>query len=88
MYCNVRYPVMRVDIGRAAILHCYGGMYADMDTRPNRSRYAEADLVVGRVDLGRVLLPAKNSWAPPKGKTHVLDMEVMIARRGNPLLTR
>ena len=26
MYCNVRYPVMRVDIGRVAILHCYGGM--------------------------------------------------------------
>ena len=36
MYEALRYPIMRVDIARLIILHAYGGMYADLDTMPNR----------------------------------------------------
>ena len=39
-YQRVRYPVMRADIARIAILHAYGGLYADLDTMPNRQSYA------------------------------------------------
>ena len=49
MYCDVRYPIMRCDIGRIAILHSYGGLYADLDTYPNRAWYAQAELALQRV---------------------------------------
>ncbi len=51
VYRDVRYPVMRCDIGRLAILHSYGGLYADMDTLPVRARFPQTDLSVSRVDL-------------------------------------
>ena len=34
MYSSVRYPVMRCDIGRLIIILAYGGLYADLDTKP------------------------------------------------------
>ena len=75
MSCDARYPVQRVDIGRAAILHSYGGLCADLDTVPNRMRYAQADLAMGRVNLSRVRGSGKKSdWKPPKGKYHILDL--------------
>ena len=46
MYKNTRYPIMRVDIARIAILHAYGGMYADLDTLPQREWFAQAPLAV------------------------------------------
>ena len=52
MYCDVRYPVMRCDIGRLAILHSYCGLYADLDILPNREGYAQTRLALTRVDLG------------------------------------
>ena len=35
LYYSVKYPIMRVDIIRFIILHYYGGLYIDMDCRPN-----------------------------------------------------
>ena len=49
MYCGARYPVMRCDIGRLAILHTYGGLYSDLDCMPNRVWYGQAAFAVSRV---------------------------------------
>ena len=49
MYCGARYPIMRCDIGRLAILHCYGGLYSDLDCMPNRAWYGQAELALSRV---------------------------------------
>ena len=49
MYCNVRYPIMRCDIGRLAIIHSYGGLYSDLDVVPNRSWYPQVELALPRV---------------------------------------
>ena len=61
MYCGVRYPIMRCDIGRLAILHSYGGLYSDLDCMPNRAWYGQAELALSRVKklqkLGRVGTP-------------------------------
>ena len=100
MYVDARYPVMRVDIGRVAILHAYGGMYADMDTMPNRSRYSQTLLSVGRVQLSKRIpsrarvklskgrLPAKAKPKPASQRSYALEMEVLIATKGNSVLLR
>jgi len=83
LYQNVRYPVMRVDIGRFLILHAYGGLYADCDIFPNRSYYEQAQLAVQRVP------EPKNNKKPrlsTKKADHYLDMEVVVATQGNPIL--
>ena len=36
-YQDVRFPIMRADIGRICVLHRYGGLYSDLDCLPNRS---------------------------------------------------
>ena len=93
MYCGVRYPIMRCDIGRIAIIHSYGGLYADLDTQPNRAWHEQVDLAVARVSVPKdkasakkaARLSAKQRQAPldciPR-----LEMEVIIASAGNPLL--
>ena len=48
MYRNVRYPIMRVDIGRIVILHCYGGLYADLDVVPCHAAFHQVDFAVCR----------------------------------------
>jgi len=61
MYCGARYPIMRCDIGRLAILHSYGGLYSDLDCMPNRAWYGQAEFALSRVKklqkLGRVGTP-------------------------------
>ena len=49
MYCNVRYPIMRCDIGRLCIIHAYGGLYSDLDVLPNREIYTQVPFAVSRV---------------------------------------
>jgi len=73
MYRGVRYPVMRADIGRVAILHRYGGLYVDCDVIPNRTAYPQTA-------LGVSLVPGKTAGSSR------LDMELLIARAGNPIL--
>jgi len=73
-YVNVRYPVMRVDMARVAILHRYGGLYSDLDVVPNRFEYQQQPFAV--------------QMCPPKRKrdTSFLDMEVLVAKANHPLL--
>ena len=93
MYQNCRYPVMRADISRVAILHAYGGLYADLDTKPNRDWYAQAYLAVGSImgppgggwkntdwrdETDEDALPRKEQW----------DMEVLVAEIGASFLLK
>ena len=90
MYCNVRYPIMRADIGRIAILHTYGGLYADLDVHPNRGFYEQVKFAVARCPrqqkkksgkVKAVRLPAKKTRTC-RASTF-LDMEVIVGSAGN-----
>ena len=95
MYKQVRFPVMRADIGRIAILHAYGGLYADLDTTPNRSWYAEAPLAIcsvfgpekggGHLESDWRVRTADGGQAPRK---EFWDMEVLVGAMGSPFLLR
>ena len=74
LYQKVKYGVQRCDIARFLILYRYGGMYADLDTFPNRRTYPQ-------VSLG---LPKIASRAPRQDAEW--EMEVVIATRGNNAL--
>ena len=92
MYKNVRYPVMRVDIGRIAILHHYGGLYADLDTFPNRIWYARSQLAVCSVEVppggwrGRraVACSQEGDMDEEFGKL-MWDMEVLVGTCQQPI---
>jgi len=92
MYKNVRYPVMRVDIGRILILHAFGGIYADCDIFPNRSFYEQVELAVQRVpeikEKKKTLPSAKKGRGSQPRTTcdYFIDMEVIVAAQGNPIL--
>ena len=89
MYCNVRCPIMRCDIGRLAILHMYGGLYADLDTYPNRDSYEQVGFAVQRVSkLQDVSKKNKNttSVAPSQETVEYNDMEVLICSKANPII--
>ena len=73
-YIRVRYPIMRADMGRVAILHRYGGLYADLDVIPNRSEYKETRLTV-------CIQPSHI-----KKRKHFFEMEVLVAVQANALL--
>ena len=90
MYCDVRYPIMRADIGRIVIIHAYGGLYADLDVLPNRSWYEQVQLAIPRVrDTKKELISAKKK----KGRTlscqvenlYYLEMEVIVGAQGNDI---
>ena len=95
MYQQVRYPVMRVDIARVLILHAYGGLYADLDTLPNREWYSEAPLAVcsvyGPATGGGHLDSDWRQGTGPGGchpRKHFWDMEVLVGERGSPFLLK
>ena len=77
VYQNVRYPVMRADMGRVAILYDYGGLYSDLDVLPNRCSYRQ-------VPFGVCMRPnrSKKAGAQPT----FLDMEVLVGNINHPLL--
>ena len=90
-YCDVPFSIMRADIGRIAILHSFGGMYVDLDVYPNRNTYAPCTLAVQKVyTTGYRTAMKKRSSAKRQHdvvlKSDVLDMEVLIASQGNPIL--
>ena len=74
VYKEVRFPTMRADIGRVAILHAYGGLYADLDMFPNRVEYEQKPFVIS----------AQETRNPELG--FVEEMELLIADRGNSIL--
>jgi hypothetical protein len=84
MYCGVRYPIMRADIGRLAVLHNYGGLYADLDIMPNRTWYAQAALAVPRVQVLPARPSAKTTRQSGTVRTY-LEMEVIVGAKGNPM---
>ena len=96
MYKRVRFPVMRCDIGRIIILHAYGGLYADLDTEPNRSFFKQVDLALPRIQIpdkhkpkcGPTAMKKKKKKKGPAEEKTFLDMEVIVARRGNGLLLK
>ena len=101
LYCNVRYPIMRCDIGRLLILHTYGGLYADLDTTPNRTWYEQAELAFAQVqDPKRKSLsanakrlkavgPQPSGSQPRRGRsTFYAEMEIIVAKQGNDMLLR
>ena len=51
MYCGVRCPIMRSDIGRIVVIHAYGGLYADLDIYPNRTWYEQSSFTLPRVQM-------------------------------------
>ena len=95
MYQQVRYPVMRVDIARIVILHAYGGLYADLDTLPNRQWYSEAPLAVCSV-YGPTTGGGRHDsdWREGTGpggcqpRTEFLDMEVLVGEKGSPFFLK
>ena len=95
MYQQVRYPVMRVDIARIVILHAYGGLYADLDTLPNRQWYSEAPLAVCSV-YGPTTGGGRHDsdWREGTGpggcqpRTEFLDMEVLVGEKGSPVFLK
>ena len=85
MYCNVRYPIMRCDIGRLCILHAFGGLYSDLDVVPNRASYAQVPLAVSRV---HEWAHSQEKVAGSQGKRKLseqgfLEMEVIVGTAGN-----
>ena len=77
MYVHARYPIMRCDIGRALILHRYGGLYSDLDVLPNREWYEQVGFAVTRVAKLKNGHPASS-----------IEIEVLIAAPYNPLLLK
>jgi hypothetical protein len=94
MYQDVRYPVMRADIARIAILHRFGGLYSDLDVKPNRCFYTQSEFGLARVSemcpkslpkkVNGKLLSAKRNKSGAQWKTW-LDMEVIVGTAGNPI---
>ena len=76
-YQNVRYPVMRAEIGRVAILYDYGGLYSDLDVFPNRCSYRQVPFAV-------CMRP--NRSKKPGARPTFLDMEVLVGKVNHPLL--
>ena len=73
-YMGMRFPIMRVDMGRVAILHRYGGLYADLDVIPNQTEYKETRLTV-------CIQPSH-----VKNRKYFFEMEVLVAAQANALL--
>ena len=93
MYHNVAFPVMRSYIARIAILHRFGGLYADLDTYPNRSAYSATSFAVQKVHPVGRLTAKKSRFAAKKtpaaiSKSTALDMGVLVGSQGNPMFLR
>jgi len=93
MYRDARYPVMRVDMCRWLILHSYGGLYADLDTTPNRWWYEQTALALPRIKNPKKSKRSARAMRGAAKSDHVvdddncyLDMEVIIGARENDML--
>ena len=90
-YVQCPCPVQRADIGRICILYCCGGMCADLDVEPNVTTFAEASWAVQKTDVsGYKRKKPKYHITKNKhsvyNKIHSIDMEVLIACKGNLVL--
>ena len=78
-YKDVRYSVMRADVGRAAVLHRYEGLYSDLDVFPNRCSYRQVPFAV-RMRPSRLTKPGSQPT--------FLDMEVIVGNANHPMLLK
>ena len=70
-YRSFPFAKMRADMARIAILHRYGGMYADLDVFPIADTFAQADLAVQKV-FGHALnrVKTKRNYRVCKKRSH------------------
>jgi len=84
MYCGVRYPIMRCDIGRIVIIHAYGGLYADLDIFPNRTWYEQSSLCLSRVQMPEQKPRFSTKKKRKAGKRVIyFEIEIIIGSRSN-----
>ena len=74
LYRKPTYAIQRCDVARWMILYVYGGLYADLDTFPNRPSYQQ-------VPLGIPKMPARSYKHGPEW-----EMEFIVATQGNSQL--
>ena len=86
MYKNVPCAIMRVHIGRLIVLHHYGGMYSDLDIKPNRSWYIQSDIDVGHKQS---MLHASDTEEDFSGKERKIingyTSSIIVGSQGNPI---
>ena len=92
-YKGVPFAIMRADMARIAILHRYGGMYVDLDVFPNTNVFPQVEFAVQKAyTCGYNTARAKRRASQKKNsvydKASSIDIEVIIARRDNPVLIR
>jgi hypothetical protein len=63
-YAQYYYPIQRVDFIRLCMLHRYGGLYADMDTKCNRSVDEMISGLERNIAFGRGKMQAKSANKP------------------------
>ena len=71
LYYSVKYPIMKVDIIRFIILHKYGGLYADLDTKPKCKCLKSSTFIIAN---------------PQTNKNKAYEMEVIQSVKGHPYL--
>ena len=76
MYWGVPFLVQRAAVARYFILYSCGGLYADLDTFPNRDRFP-------KVPLGVCTMLAGETTA--MSSIH-FEMDVVVAEKDNPAI--
>ena len=80
LYRDVRFPVQRVRVACFFILFMYGGLYADLNTFPNREKFPMVELGLCKKatkPLGeKSLIRRKHEW----------EIEVVVGTEGNECL--
>jgi len=71
LYNSVKYSIMKVDIIRFLILHKYGGLYADLDTKPKCKCLKSSTFIVAN---------------PQTNKNKAYEMEIIQSIKGHPYL--
>ena len=87
MCTRARYPIVRVDIGRIAILHACGGMHADLDILPNRQLYSQAQLAVACVSAPTTGWKYSENYGD-QPREEKMEMEVIVGAYGEPFFLR
>ena len=76
LHRDVRFLAQRADVARFFILYKCGGLYADLDTLPNRDRFP-------KVPLGVCTMLARETMAM---RFMHFEIEVVVAEKGNPAI--
>ena len=94
MYCEVRYPIMRVDMGRILVVHAFGGLCADLDVMPNCTWFEQVEFGLPRVKDPkegkriRWILAPDDPVPTVKDARRYMDMKVVVGTSGNDVFMR